>query len=89
MSNATIPFPVWKSRRRHHWRRQSGPAVIPMPAPPRSPFAVLGLTPPFTREQVKAAFRARSKVAHPDHGGTNEAFVALREAYEQALKACA
>jgi len=45
----------------------------------------MGLTPPVTIDQVKAAFRTKSKEAHPDHGGSDEAFIALRANYEKAL----
>jgi hypothetical protein len=86
MSEHVIPMPIWKSRR-HQWRRWvAGPDVIPMPLPP---LAVLGLTPPVTADQVKAAYRRLSKTAHPDHGGSVQAFVILRDAYERALAECA
>jgi hypothetical protein len=45
----------------------------------------LGLGPKATPALVKAAYRRLAKTAHPDAGGTHEAFVALQEAYEQAL----
>ena len=52
-------------------------------APPWA--SVLGVDPPFDPDRVRAAFRARSRTAHPDAGGTDAAFVRLRDAYEQAL----
>lgn len=33
--------------------------------------ARMGLTWPWTQEQVQRAFRARALCTHPDHGGTN------------------
>lgn len=48
----------------------------------------LGLAPPFTASRVRAAYRERSKSAHPDAGGSHEAFVRLQTAYEQAMAYC-
>lgn len=48
------------------------------------PFAVLGLDPSATLEDVRAAYRERIKQAHPDHGGDPEAFSRVREAYTAA-----
>jgi len=45
----------------------------------------LGLSVPFTRDEVMAAFRARAKVAHPDTGGSTQAFVRLTQARDLAL----
>ena len=45
----------------------------------------LGLTPPVTEDDIKSAFRRLSKSAHPDVGGSQEKFVALRKNYEKAL----
>jgi hypothetical protein len=50
---------------------------------------VLGIAPPFRPERIRAAYRARSRTAHPDVGGSHDDFVRLREAYEQALAYCA
>lgn len=50
--------------------------------------AVLGVDPPFGTHQVREAYRARSKSAHPDAGGTHGEFVRLRAAYEEALDYC-
>ena len=44
---------------------------------------VLGVSPPFDPDQVRAAYRARSRSAHPDAGGTDAQFVRLNEAYEE------
>lgn len=53
--------------------------------PPPAWAAVLGVRPPFDAEGVRAAYRARSREAHPDAGGTDSRFVRLREAYDEAL----
>ena len=48
-------------------------------------FTLLGLTWPCTGQEVKQAFRLQAKMAHPDTGGSNEAFQALHKAYKEAL----
>jgi hypothetical protein len=57
----------------------------------RSPAwaTVLGIAPPFRPERIRAAYRARSRTAHPDVGGSHDEFIRLREAYEEALAFCA
>jgi len=47
-------------------------------------FATLGLPPGATLAEVKAAYRERVKEVHPDHGGDEERFRRLREAYTAA-----
>ena len=42
------------------------------------------IAPPHTLERIRAAYRARSREAHPDAGGSDAAFVRLRAAYEEA-----
>ena len=49
--------------------------------------AVLGLHWPVNREQVKRAYREKSKQAHPDVGGSADEFSAVQEAYEVLLDA--
>jgi len=47
-------------------------------------LVVLGLLLPCGPEDVEQAYRAKSKSAHPDAGGSHEEFVKLNRAYEQA-----
>lgn len=47
---------------------------------------VLGVEVPCTKAEVKAAYRKRSKTAHPDKGGSPEEFNKIRDAYETLLK---
>jgi hypothetical protein len=49
-------------------------------------MAVLGLLPPYTLDDVKAAYRAKVREAHPDRGGDATAFGKIEEAYEQAIE---
>jgi DnaJ domain len=49
--------------------------------------AVLGVSERATGEEIRRAFRARAKFAHPDGAGTEDAFVALRAAFEYLLQA--
>lgn len=45
----------------------------------------LGLSDNFTREDVNIAYRALSKMAHPDCGGSHKAFLELTEMKNRAL----
>lgn len=48
-------------------------------------WAVLGLEPNATVPEIKAAFRKRALVTHPDHGGDPATFRATQQAYREAL----
>jgi ferredoxin len=50
-----------------------------------SPFEVLEIEPGADEETVERAYRERIKDAHPDHGGSREAFRRVRGAYEAIL----
>jgi hypothetical protein len=47
-------------------------------------MVTLGLLPPYTREDVHAAYREKAKTTHPDRGGSAADFEELHEAYERA-----
>ncbi len=49
------------------------------------PYRTLGVERGCTRENVKAAFRAKVRVAHPDLGGDEQAFIQFCSAYKQIL----
>jgi len=49
-------------------------------------FDRLGLGQDATPEEVKTAYRRRSKEVHPDQGGDKKEFLELRESYEIALE---
>ena len=46
----------------------------------------LGIAPPYRLEDVKQAYLAKSKIAHPDLGGSQEEFQQLHAAFEEAKK---
>ncbi|MBX0285652.1 J domain-containing protein [Halomicroarcula sp. F28] len=52
--------------------------------PTRQAFAELGLRETASVDEVKSAYRARVKQVHPDHGGDEEEFKRVREAYTLA-----
>ncbi len=45
-----------------------------------------GLTPPFTLDTLKAAYKRKCKELHPDAGGTNAAFQEMHEAYHSLAR---
>jgi hypothetical protein len=49
-------------------------------------MVTLGLLPPYSPEDVEAAYRSRVWTAHPDRGGNVADFLKLQQAYEQALE---
>lgn len=60
----------------------------PLVTPPRKPWwEILGVDRDILSEtEIRAAYRRRARVCHPDAGGTSEAMAELRAALEQALK---
>jgi len=52
--------------------------------PAREAFAELGLARSATEAEVRSAYRDRVKQVHPDHGGDEEEFKRVREAYTLA-----
>jgi len=49
-------------------------------------LVVLGLMPPVTLEDVKQAYLARARDAHPDRGGSQDQFVRVQQAFEEATE---
>jgi curved DNA-binding protein CbpA len=66
-------------------QRKAAQAAMKKPATLAEALVILNLKPPATRTQIKRAYRAQARVAHPDHGGSHAAMVALNAAYELAL----
>lgn len=52
----------------------------------RSPFTTLELSAGATKQQVKQAYKRLARKAHPDGGGSHEAFLKLNQAYESAMR---
>lgn len=48
-----------------------------------TPYEVLGIDENASIQEVRRAYRERVKDAHPDHGGSREAFQRVRTAYER------
>lgn len=58
-----------------------------LPAPPgRSWWVVLGVARTASRAEIDAAYLAKRSAAHPDRGGTAEAFDEVQRAYEEAAR---
>jgi curved DNA-binding protein CbpA len=51
----------------------------------QSPYDVLDVDPGADEEAIRAAYRERAKDAHPDQGGSRDAFQLVRAAYEELL----
>ena len=49
------------------------------------PYRTLGVARGCTRDEVKAAFRAKVRLAHPDRGGDELAFINFCAAYKQLM----
>lgn len=46
---------------------------------------ILGVNPDATDEEVKKAYRQKSKIHHPDRGGNMQDFLKIQEAYENLI----
>ena len=55
-----------------------------VPDPISTAFAELDLAPEASADEVKSAYRAKIKEAHPDHSGDREEFKRLQDAYATA-----
>ncbi len=49
---------------------------------------VLGIDPPYSTDKVRDAYRARSKLAHPDAGGSHADFIRLQAAHDEGREYC-
>ncbi|KAA9398772.1 J domain-containing protein [Haloarcula sp. CBA1130] len=61
-----------------------GPDPEEEPHPTVQAFSELGLTQSASLDDVKSAYRERVKEVHPDHGGNEDEFKRVREAYTTA-----
>jgi hypothetical protein len=75
-------------RGRFYLHREDAEAIVEKHEPDTPDcLDTLGLDRSATEDDVREAFRARSKELHPDHSGDPAAFRRLRDAYEDALEA--
>ncbi len=70
-------------RRRANGERPAPRAKAPQPT---SIWDTLGVTSSATEIEIRRAYRLRALETHPDRGGTDEAFRAVRAAYEEATQ---
>lgn len=52
---------------------------------PMNPYAVLGIAPTATPEEIRRAYRQRIRVAHPDCGGSVEIAAGINAARDMAM----
>jgi len=52
-------------------------------------YEVLGLRPPCSSKEIRAAFIEKAKLTHPDKGGTASDFRKVREAYNRIISGVA
>lgn len=80
----------WDERVRR-WRERFKRRFMDVEAPgdllQREALARLGLEPGASKQSVKRAFRKEACRTHPDRGGSAEAFIEVRAAYETAMAA--
>ena len=67
--------------RSSHQRHASGQTFVH-----QTYLKILGLTFPFTLQELKRAYRKRALETHPDSGGTAEAFRSVHTAYQTLAK---
>lgn len=49
-----------------------------------TPYQILGVHPPISMDELKAAYRKVAASVHPDRGGDHQAMVEVNQAYAQA-----
>ncbi|QPK90830.1 DnaJ domain-containing protein [Bacillus velezensis] len=47
---------------------------------------MFGLTSPYTKSELKSAYKNLAKKHHPDMGGDSQKFIEINKAYEYLLK---
>ncbi len=48
-------------------------------------YEILNVRPQATEQEIKNAYKALSKVHHPDNGGDKDDFIRLKDAYDEAI----
>ena len=85
-SNVLVGKEPWPPKRAGENRQHEPPRARKPSVPKPSIWHTLGLEPGAPLIEIKRAYRLRALEAHPDRGGSDEAFRALHHAYESALK---
>ncbi|MBA7563583.1 hypothetical protein ES708_05242 [subsurface metagenome] len=84
------PIAAWLKEFQQQPRKLPPSGEQPAPQEPAmslaSAYAMLGLPPTATMEEVKGNYKRLAAVFHPDKGGYKEAMVLLNNAYEQIMK---
>jgi DnaJ domain len=83
------PWPKVRGKNEHNEAALPVSAALENVANAASLWTILGTSKDATLEELKQAFRRRALEVHPDHGGTAEAFIKLKRAYETAQKRAA
>ncbi|OUE09204.1 Chaperone protein DnaJ [Clavibacter michiganensis] len=55
---------------------------MPVPSRDADAYAVLGVEPSASQDEIRRAYRRRVRAAHPDMGGSADEFQAVRDAFE-------
>lgn len=66
-------------------RAYAGLEKLPPPREDADPHEVLGVRPDADPEVIKAAYKAKAKILHPDRGGDRKRFQELQDAREALL----
>jgi DnaJ domain len=76
----------WERRKRRWQQPSESEPLRPADGSGLACLSVLGLSWPCDRDEIRRAFREKAKALHPDRGGSESAFIQLREAYLHALR---
>lgn len=77
----STPFPKKSAR-----PSSAGDASADERARPVDPYVLLGVDATASLDDVKTAFRKKALEHHPDHGGSPEAFMRIKRAYDAIVK---
>lgn len=53
---------------------------------PINAISILNLSTPHTESDVRRAYKRLARIHHPDNGGSNAAFIELKQAHDEALR---